>query len=44
MSPLRSAKIDQLHKLIKNIDVHMTWKDCLIECATIFHSRFEQFM
>jgi hypothetical protein len=22
----------------------MTWKDCPIECATLFHSRFEQFM
>jgi hypothetical protein len=44
MSSLRWAKIDQLDKLIKTIDVNMTWKDCLIECATIFHSRFEQFM
>jgi hypothetical protein len=22
----------------------MTWKDCPIECATLFHSRFEQLM
>jgi hypothetical protein len=44
MSSLRWVKIDQLDKLIKKIDVNMTWKDCLIECATIFHSRFEQFM
>ncbi len=22
----------------------MTWKYCLVECATLFHSRFEQFM
>jgi hypothetical protein len=42
MSSLRWAKNDQLNKLIKKIDVNMTWKDCLIECATIFHSRFEQ--
>jgi hypothetical protein len=44
MSSLRWEKIDQLDKLIKKIDVNMTWKDCLIECATIFRSRFEQFM
>jgi hypothetical protein len=44
MSSLRWAKIDQLDKLIKNIDVNLTWKDYLIECATIFHSRFEEFM
>jgi len=22
----------------------MTWRYCLVECATLFHSRFEQFM
>jgi hypothetical protein len=22
----------------------MTWKYCLVECAILFHSRFEQFM
>jgi hypothetical protein len=44
MSSLRWEKIDQLDKLIKKIDVNMTWNDCLIECVTIFHSRFEQFM
>ncbi len=22
----------------------MTWKDCPIECATLFHCGFEQFM
>ncbi len=44
MSSLRWEKNDQFDKLIKKFDVNMTWKDCLIECATIFHSRFEQFM
>jgi hypothetical protein len=44
MSSLRWAKIDQLEELIKHVHINMTWKDCPIECATLFHSRFEQFM
>jgi hypothetical protein len=44
MSSLRWAKIDQLEELIKYVHINMTWKDCPIECATLFHSRFEQFM
>jgi hypothetical protein len=44
MSSLRWEKMDQLDKLIKKFDVNMTWNDYLIECATIFHSKFEQFM
>jgi hypothetical protein len=44
MSSLRWEKIDQLDKLIKTFDVNMTWNDYLNECATIFQSKFEQFM
>ncbi len=44
LSSLKWENFDQLDKLIKKIDVTMTWNDCLIECATIFHSRFQQFM
>jgi hypothetical protein len=44
MSSLRWENFDQLDKLIKTFDFNMTWNDGLIECATIFHSRFEQFM
>jgi hypothetical protein len=44
MSSLKWAKIDQLKKLIKNIDINMTWKDCRVECASLFHNRFQQFM
>ncbi len=22
----------------------MTWKNCLVECATLFHNKFHQFM
>ncbi len=43
MSSLRWVEIDQLEKLIKTIDINMTWKYCLVECASLFHIRFEQF-
>jgi hypothetical protein len=38
MSLLKWAKIDQLEELIKNIQMNMTWKDCLVECTILFHS------
>jgi hypothetical protein len=38
ISSLKWAKIDQLEKLIKSIQMNMTWKDCLVECAILFHS------
>jgi len=38
MSSLKWAKIDQLEKLIKNIQMNKTCKDCLVECAILFHS------
>jgi len=38
MSSLEWAKIDQLEELIKNIQMNMTWKDCLVECVILFHS------
>jgi hypothetical protein len=44
MSSLRWTKFDQLKELIKNVHINMTWKDCPIECATLFHSRFENFI
>jgi hypothetical protein len=44
MSSLKWAEIDQFKELIKNVHINMTWKDCPIECVTLFHSTFEQFM
>jgi hypothetical protein len=38
MLSLKWTKIDQLKELIKNIQMNMTWKDCLVECAVLFHS------
>jgi hypothetical protein len=35
ISSLKWAKIGQLEELIKNIQMNMTWKDCLIECNFI---------
>jgi hypothetical protein len=42
MSSLKWEKIDQLEFLIKNVHINMIWTNCPIECATLFHSRFEQ--
>ncbi len=36
ISSLKWVKIDQLEELIKNIQMNMTWKDCLVECAIYF--------
>jgi hypothetical protein len=38
MSSLKWAKIDHLQELIKNIQMNVTWKDCLVECVILFHS------
>jgi len=38
MSSLKWAKFNQIEELIKNIQMNMTWKDCLVECAILFHS------
>ncbi len=38
MSSLKWAKFNQIEELFKNIQMNMTWKDCLIECAILFHS------
>jgi hypothetical protein len=38
MSSLKWVKIDQLEELIKNIQMNMTWKYCLVECVILFHS------
>jgi hypothetical protein len=35
ISSLKWARVDQLEELIKNIQMNMTWKDCLIECNFI---------
>jgi hypothetical protein len=44
MSSLEWTKFEKLQEWIKNIQMNMTWKDFLVECAILFHSWFEKFI
>ena len=43
-SSLRWEEVIQIEDIAKTIDPSMSWKDCLVQCATLFHARVQKFM
>jgi hypothetical protein len=43
-SSLRWEEVIQIENIAKTIDPSMSWKDCPVECATLFHARVQKFM
>jgi len=44
MTTLRWQKFNDMEYIVKQIHPNMSWKDCPIECATLFHSFVNMFM
>ncbi len=44
MASTRWPKFNDMEYLVKQIHKNMSWKDCLVECATLFHSHVYMFM
>lgn len=40
----RWEEIDDIEEIVKQIDALLTSKDCLVECASLFHTHIEKFM
>ena len=43
-SSLRWEEVIQIEDIAKTIDPSMSWKDCPVECATLFYARVQKFM
>ena len=37
-------EVTHIENITKIIDTLMSWKECLVECAALFHARLEKFM
>jgi hypothetical protein len=44
MTTLRWLEYNDMEYIVKQIHPNMSWKDCLVECATLFHSHVNMFM
>jgi hypothetical protein len=44
MASTRWIEFNDIEYFVKQIHPNMLWKDCLVECATLFHSRVNMFM
>ncbi len=44
MTTLRWQNFNDIEYTIEQIHPNMSWKDCHVECATLFHSRVNMFM
>jgi hypothetical protein len=44
MTSLRWHEFNDMEYIVKQIHQNMSWKDCLVECVTLFHSRVNMFM
>ena len=43
-SSLRLKEVIHIEDIAKTMDPSMSWKDCPVECATLFHTRVQKFM
>jgi hypothetical protein len=44
MTSLRWHEFNDMEYIVKQIHQNMSWKDCLVECVTLFHSCVNMFM
>jgi hypothetical protein len=44
MTSTRWPKFNDMEYLVKQIHKNMSWKDCLVECVTLFHFCVNMFM
>ena len=44
VSDTRWLEIDDLERLVKSMNNSATWKDCVVECAMLFHNRIQIFL
>ena len=44
ISSIRWEEVTHIEDIAKTIDPSMSWKDGLVECATLFHACVEKFM
>ena len=43
-SSLRWEDVADIEQIVQQIDKSMTWKDCPVKCAFLFHSCFQKFL
>ena len=41
-SSLQWEEITYIEHIVQKIDASLTWKDCLVECASLFHARLQK--
>ena len=41
-SSLRWEDVGDIDQIVQQIDKSMTWKDCHVECTSLFHSRVQK--
>jgi hypothetical protein len=44
MTQSRWHQFNDIEHLVKQVVANMLWKDCLVECVTLFHSHVDMFM
>jgi hypothetical protein len=44
ISSLRWQEVIDIETIVKRLENSFTWKDCPVECATLFHTRVTKFM
>ena len=43
-SSFRCEDVADMEQIVQQIDKFMTWKDCHVECVSLFHSRVQKFL
>ena len=43
-SCLRWEDVADIEEIVQQINKSMTWKDCHVKCASLFHSCFQKFL
>jgi hypothetical protein len=44
ISSLQWEEVTNIETIAKKLENSFTWKDCPVECATLFHARVTKFM